>query len=529
MKSSTVKSLIPGFGLAAFLAVILPLQSYLGNLDLFVFTPGRLALELAVLFVALSAVLSLPVLLFRRFPSLAYYSSFLTALLVCVYLESGFLSIGIPEINGGYMPELARFSRGVIDVSVWAVVVFGFLACARILKNCFHWIALAILVLGAASLLDVRKPQPSQTSQTSQTGQNSHFAWQYDVISNVKFSPKRNVLVFVLDSMGAKFPIEVLEGDPALKAKFAGFTAYTNNVAMHDCTKFGLPGLMTGVHFDPKTMTSAEYPMTMFGEESLLKPYLDAGADVAFSPDLLPYGLTTLPIEKKQEVKGKQKYAWSALMLRTREVPYFSLFNLTLFRLMPYPAKGPFLYGRLRKDPMFERAENVFWHEHVMYPLLAQAPAGTNDLFLGVFHSWGAHPPYTFNLDGTRATPSGDSAADMHRQIRNCFTHLTRLFDALREKGIYDSSVIVLCADHGNICERGSEQLPERSIFWVKPANAGSAALATSPIPVSSAEIAPLVRSARTTGAIPGPVPSGKPRLYREQMPGHVFRDIVAE
>ena len=41
--------------LAAFLGVVLPVQTYLANASLFVFTPGRLALELAILFVALTA------------------------------------------------------------------------------------------------------------------------------------------------------------------------------------------------------------------------------------------------------------------------------------------------------------------------------------------------------------------------------------------------------------------------------------------------------------------------------------------
>lgn len=527
-----MKRHIPGLALAAFLAVILPLQSYLGNIGLFVFSPWRLGVELAVLFAVLASVFALVTALVRKRQTVSdCWGALLTAFLVCGYLESGVLSMGLPEINGGYMPELAVAARAWADVAVWAVVVTGLLVGVRFVRGYCHWIALGVLVLGAASLFDARKPDAVRSAEVqseSAASDRAHFEWQLDVLSNVKFSAKRNVLVFVLDSMGARFPFEVVEGDARLRREFAGFTAYTNNVAMHDCTKYGLPGLMTGVYFDPAKVSSAAYPMSMYGERSMLYPYLEAGAEVAFSPDLMPYGLTTLPVERRNELKGRQKGDWSALLLRTREVPYLSLLNLSLFRLLPYPAKGRFVYARIRKDPMFERAENVFWHEHVMFPLLSGAPLGDHGLFLGVFHSWGAHPPLTFNLDGSRAVPSGDYRRDMREQIHNSLTHLVRLFAELKRKGIYDSSLIVLCADHGNDLDRKSYAEAEYSMLWIKSEGADGD-FAASAEPTSNADIAPFVRSV-VDGARPFAPSSGSVRIFRQQAKGtrDGFTDIIA-
>ena len=126
--------------LAAFLCIVLPVQTYLANASLFVFTSGRLALELTILFVAMAAALWLLLAAVGRFLG-GFLQAVFVAALVCVYLESGILSAGLPEINGGFLPELAVRSRMIVDLSVWAVVLVGFLAAARWTRTWLHWVA----------------------------------------------------------------------------------------------------------------------------------------------------------------------------------------------------------------------------------------------------------------------------------------------------------------------------------------------------------------------------------------------------
>lgn len=506
--------------LAAFVCIVLPVQTYLANASLFVFTPGRLALELAILFVAMTAAAWLLLATVGRFLG-GFLRAVFVAVLVCAYLESGILSAGLPEINGGFLPALAVRSRMIVDLSIWAVVLVGFLAAARWIRAWFHWIALAFLVLALASLFDVRREQAPVSAQSTEGGLSSGFEWQRDVIENFRYSPKRNVLVFILDSMPGNMSYDFVSSDPEIAKTFAGFTAFTNNVGMADCTKYGLPGLMTGRYFEPGVSSAADYPMSIFGEESFIVPYVKKGAEVFFVNDLLPYGYANGPITKRLPVKGKQKHGWVALLLRSKEVPYLSIFDTVVFRLSPYCAKAPFLYSKIRHDPMMGRDESVFWYEHVMFPILGRAPLSESATTLGVFHSRGAHPPLLFDPDGRAYLRPRVDPGMIGELVSTPLRHLSKLLEKLRERGLYDSSLIVVVADHGiNLVPFAKGHHPsESAILWVKPEGARGKFAAVSR-PTGYSKVSVLMRKAAGGPLgiqLIGDLLEERDRLYRYQ------------
>ena len=516
--------------IAAFLCIVLPVQTYLANASLFVFTPGRLAFEVMILFVVMAAAVWLLLATVGRFLG-GFLQAVFVAALVCVYLESGILSAGLPELNGGFLPALAVRSRMIVDLSVWAVVLVSFLAAARWMRTWLHWVALAFLVLALASLFDVRREQAPASAQTTEGGLSSGFEWQRDVIENFRYSPKRNVLVFILDSMPGNMSYDFVTSDPELAKAFVGFTAFTNNVGMADCTKYGLPGLMTGRYFEPGVSSLADYPMSIFGEESFIMPYVRNGAEVFFTNDLLPYGYANGQITKRLQVKGRQKHGWSALLLRSRDVPYLSLFDTVIFRLSPYCAKAPFLYSKIRHDPMMGRDESAFWYEHVMFPILGRAPLSESAVTLGVFHSRGSHPPLVFDPDG-KAYPhprvDRDSVCEL---VSTPLRHLSRLLDVLRERGLYDSSLIVVTSDHGTHlvpCAPGHHP-SESAILWVKPEGAKGGFSAVSR-PTGHSRISVLMRRA-ADGPLDirsiGEALEERNRLHRCQLDAGGFEDRI--
>lgn len=531
-KSDVIHSLATAAAVAALLAFVVPLQAFLGNSSLYPFGLMRLVAEFAVLFVALSAVLFLVFEISSRFVRGALHGLVIGAA-VCVYLESGLLSYGLPEINGAYSPELAVVSRGIVDCAVWGLLLVGGLATSRWIRPWAHLIALGLFVLGLASLFDVKRDEVPAAAPDVSGGLSSGFEWQRDVVENFKFSSERNVLVFILDSMPGNVSTEMMKSEPDFAAKFPGFVAYTNNVGMHDCTKRGLPGLMTGRYFDPRTSSKAEYPMSIYGAESFLLPYVAAGAEVYFVPDFLPYGYTNAKIEKRVKVSGKQKHGWAAVLRRSKEVPYLSLFDITVFRVAPYVAKAPFLYAKIRHDPMFGQDESNFWYEHAMYPRLAAAPFTPAKTVLGVFHTRGAHPPLLFDPDGRRLPPDKVWNLDetLRQLVRNPLHNLAKLMDAIREKGVYDKSLIVVVADHGvGIAPAAPGHHPsESAVLWVKPEGARGP-FAFSGTPTGYSKVSVLMKSAATgcpdASAAEAVLREGN-RLFRYQDPNDDYHDIV--
>ena len=505
MTSARKENLLIAGALAGVLAVLLPFQTCLGNLSAYrELNIGRVLLELDVIAIAIFAVAYGLLAVFNRLTR-GILGAVLASVVVCVYLESGPLSFGLPEINGGYLPELFSTCRGIWDTCAWVVVLAAMLACVRWARSAIRWTCVVVCVMSIASLFDVRcdttadVPAQKSCSEASSPADrlSSGFEWQLDVISNFKLSRGRNVLMFILDSMPGNVSTEKILSAPDLAAKFPGFVAFTNNVGMHDCTKRGLPGLMTGEYFDPVSSSPAEYPISIYGSRSFLMPFADAGWEVSFAPDFLPYGFTTAKVEKRAEVKGKQKHGWAAILRRSHEVPYLSLFDATFFRIVPYVAKAPFLYAKIRHDPMFGQDESNFWYEHVMYPMLASAGFTDSPRVLGVFHSRGAHPPLAFDKDGNRLPEIGWGRESLGDLVLNPLHNLGKLMDSLREKGVYDKSFIVVVADHGVcIAPFAPEHHPsESAILWVKPEGA-SAPLSFRETPTGYSRISALMRAA---------------------------------
>lgn len=538
MKKTLKDCAVVAGALAYVAAFVTPLQTFLANGSIYPFSVARVLPELLIAALALfAAAWTLLILLDRLTRGLS--AAFAAAALACVYAESCLLSFGLPEINGGHQAELFSTGRAVWDTCVWAGIVAAALAAGWKFRSAAKWTALALAVLSTASLFDVKKeqassaaaPQTPSGARAAGAAITSGFEWQLDVISNFRFSRERNVLVFVLDSMPGDIAAETLLSTPALAAKFPGFTAFTNNVAMHDCTKRGLPGLMTGEYFDPETSSPAEYPISMYAEKSFLVPYVDAEWETSFAPDFLPYGFTTAQIRERAEVKGKQKHGWAALLRRSNEVPYLSLFDITVFRIAPYAAKAPFLYAKIRHDPMFGQDESNFWYEHVMYPKLAAAGFTDSPKVLGVFHSRGAHPPLAFDRDGRRLPELGWGRDSLGALVSNPLHNLAALMDALREKKIYDRSFIVVMADHGvGIAPHQPGHHPsESAILWIKPEDA-SGPVSMRPTPTGYSRIPSLMRplAERKIGiAEAESILREENRLFRYQDADDRYHDIV--
>lgn len=526
----TTKPFLPSVAVAAVVTVILPLQSFLGNESLYPFGIGRLSVELGVAFAATTAVFAaLFAVVGRRGRGVAQWLAVAAA--ACAYLEAGPLSAGLPEINGAFAPELAVASRGVWDCCAWAVLLAGGLAAARWLPGRAHIAAAALAALALASLFDVKRDGGASPAGNPGGGISSGFEWQLDVVENFRLSRERNVLVFIQDSMPGSVSTDIVKSSPDLAAKFPGFVAFTNNVGMHDCTKRGLPGLMTGRYFDPLSSSKVEYPMSIYGADSFLMPYVESGAEVSFAPDFLPYGYTNAKVEKRAKVTGRQKHGWAALLRRSKEVPYLSLFDVTVFRIAPYLAKAPFLYAKIRHDPMFEQDESNFWYEHAMYPRLAAAGFTSAKTVLGVFHTRGAHPPLVFDRDGRRLGTVGWGSKSLPDLVRNPLYNLARLMDALREKGVYDKSLVVVVADHGvGIAPHTPPHHPsESAILWVKPEGA-SGPLAYCGTPTGYSRIAAFMRSAATASPSAADAEAAlreEDRLFRYQDADDRYHDIV--
>lgn len=449
--------LAAAFAFAFFFFAVLPVQSYLANRSLFRFGLGELEIQVSLRTVMAFAVSSLVLsVLVRRFGRIAVFGVLLVVLLG--YLETGVLSAGLPALNGDLSYYEGNRSRAWIDLLSLTGVAIAGLACYRLIRGSLIWVALALTALSAASLFDTHveaKPDAADSIQAEKVAAK-------DIACAVTYSPDRNVLIFVLDTMSTEVAQEALAGVPGLREKFSGFVGFPNNVGMHQFTLPAMAGMMTGEYLqDPRR--SQDYFHSVFGRTSVIREAIDKVWNVYAMPGSYDVGCCSRPISaviadglppSRQRVHGLQ--AWN-------------LDEITRFRLTPFALK-PIVLDAVRRG----------WDESVdcrSEPLMFAALASngirvdSKRTFL-LSHTNGTHIPIIYDEDGNRLDSPDDTFSGNVRQAKYVLKCLGRLLDRYREWGIYDSSLIVVLADHGGDVWKGESPngLPARAVpfLWVK-------------------------------------------------------------
>ena len=357
-------------------------------------------------------------------------------------------------------------------------------------KELVHWIALGFLVIFLASLLDVRQECGTRFAEEL----NGGVCQQCDIVKSVRLSPVRNVIVVVLDAAHGTVAADVAEKDQEIPRLYKGFVAYRNNISMHDCTARGLPGVVTGKYME-KEQSASEYAETIFGQDSLIMPYVHAGLPVYFVPDLFAVGYTNRRLGDiaKPNDKDRPKLAF---MRPTKSVPFQSLYDVMEFRLTP-TWKKYYVLARI-----FRRAKatgsNVSLEDNA-YPQVASAPL-SEELKTTLFflHTKGMHFMITKDGRGNLLPQGRYDAESVTEYAPYLLKQLGNLFDDFRKKGIYDKSLIIVTADHGNSAFTENPEDPKTlgqysAMLWVKPIGA-QGDFRISNMPTSSSKISKIVK-----------------------------------
>lgn len=484
------KQLLPSaFGVALVLVLLmqvaLPIQTYVANRSSFPFSPLELSGAIAGrLVVAVPAAVLAVFLLARCFGRWVFAPIF--AYSICVYLESGVLSIGQPSLNGDWW-FFRNSTRIVWDSVTWAGVFAGISAAHRFLKNHYGAASLCLLVLVGASMLDVRQEEEADQSKLIVTD----FSSIETVDRSVTYSTNRNVMVFVIDSLEREQAHAVMEDPEAgnrLREQFRGFTEYLDNVGTGEGSLAAVANLFTGKYPEDAALRG-DYYASVFSKDSAVRDYLEEGHAVYVSTPALGYGYTNRRVFEKRRDRTKDVFrqpidgglAWT-------------LETIDRFRWFPFVLKLKYILlseqGLEQKDDL-EREWNL-------YPILREAGLAPANIPVFMFmHSDGVHAPVLYNRHLELMPGKQDSDEGCIEMGVGVLGLLGQLFDTYRERGLYDNSLILVLADHGNY----SADRPDREGFpnhakpflWVKPIGSRHD-FATSLVPTSHARVSTLLK-----------------------------------
>jgi len=271
----------------------------------------------------------------------------------------------------------------------------------------------------------------------------------FAVTKNGEFelSSKNNTIMFVVDTLDASWFEDMLLPNEEYKKSLKDFTYFDDAVAGGAPTVLGIPTLLTGkIDMDASRDTS-EYYKDAYESSSLFADMQKSNCNVKLFTEF--YYLDYCDKNSVDNLKMEQKY-----VISSRRGFMECLYKFVSFYAMPQFLKQNFwLYsGEFNQyitledntSNLYKLDDAQFYQDFKEKGITTQ---NDKDTFV-MYHLNGAHSPYVMD-ENAQAVPSDSIGVDS--QIRGIFKIIKEYMDELKAKGIYDSSTIIITADHGGI------------------------------------------------------------------------------
>jgi hypothetical protein len=277
-------------------------------------------------------------------------------------------------------------------------------------------------------------------------------------------STGQNVVHIVLDNFQSDVFSELV-AEEELQSVFDGFVQFNENAAAAPYTNLAIPSILLGRTFEGSIPDNAFHKEA--AEDGIPSRLHDLGYRVNLS---LMQSLRGARHSKSYRIPNSIGQSPSTLA----RAEALDLLDIVLFRAVPHLARG-WVYNdnnwRIRR--LVDRGEalpKAFAHRDYLRRYASRIKASHSEPSYHFIHVWPPHPPYVTNADGTPAGEALPNTRDNYRnEARATLLAATSIIEALKERKLYDNSLIVLQSDHGGAFE--PDFTPKRmfALLAVKP------------------------------------------------------------
>ena len=255
-----------------------------------------------------------------------------------------------------------------------------------------------------------------------------------------EYAPEDNIVVFVLDTMDEVYYQDYLTRHPEFEAELPGFVHYDNAMTGGARTMMAMPIFFTGIPYD-RQETYSGYIDEIYQKDNLIKRMYDAGYDVRIYSETLFYSNDTAKYVSNFDVVTDPITSESVLMRK--------LYKLSLFKFMPHFLKSRFWMQTSDFNQAMVRDNNYAFDDAKFYAKYSNTHMtvdSSKKKTFTVYHMRGNHRPYDMDENCAYIGKSGRK-----KQMAGVFRIVKEMIDEMKEKGIYDSSTIMITADHGDL------------------------------------------------------------------------------
>lgn len=432
-----LKSVMVSVLLSFSFSVFAPISIYLSNISDFWFSI-RLILPIVVAVGTFSFVCCflLIYMAIRRISKENYDKIVAVMLLLTIsaFLQGNFIVDKNGALDGSQIDWSAINSSAILSCILWTVFAVGafcviffkrarLVVCNSVSTVFVGLILLQIITLG---ILIVTKWDYLDKNEC-----------QVTTMDEFKLSSKKNFIILILDTFDAEYMSSMLNDD--IERMLEDFTFYPDTLSVFGHTDLSLPQLLTGEEYR-NDIPYEIYLKKAFDNSVFLNELIKEKWDVGlYTESEIPQGTvskeTVNCINTTTSISSKRRFIKS-------------FYQLVGYNYMPYHFKKFFwFYPEVFNDMKVINepdARPFVWSNEVFYHDL-DITLQDNSTFK-LYHLKGMHGPY--NTDENLIPVS--EYATREEAIKGNLLLINRFIKELKEKDIFDNSIIIIMADHGD-------------------------------------------------------------------------------
>ena len=427
------------FAFSFMVCIFSPIDVYYANADEFWFSLGQMLSVCLIVFFLVFVLLALFFFIIGRLKFSQGIMAFFLMLFVYFYIQGNYIPRNYGVMNGTEI-EWNRFTgyaaASIITACVCMVV---FLVILRRIKD-----KVVLLVKGVV-LFVILIQVVTITTLIIRNGitpaRGTRVTTTKDILD---FSSDKNIIVVLLDTYDGDDLNYLLENDYQNQADiFENFTYYKDSLGAYPTTKCALPHILTGRWYQN------DVPYTKYVEQS----YIDNEIYSAFRANDYSLGMYTNSGFLSPDITLYENIEIGRYRISNKVSFAKKILKIISFNYMPHQAKRYFVYdtaelSSLKKattdDPVYSEKTLKFKKNYLDKGIKITRQGN----LLKLIHLDGVHTPYNFDENLIKNRSKDYTSYD---EAAGCNELLKELFHDLMDHDIYDSSTIIIMADHGHV------------------------------------------------------------------------------
>lgn len=354
-----------------------------------------------------------------------------------LYMQNTFFNVSLPVLDGSPIKwdEIQQidfywllFSICIVLITVCLIIKLGF---DKVLKYA-SFVLLGVFIMLTSSLVVTIVEKDALKSKNNLITTNEYFN---------TMSSEKNFVIFVADTVSAEWFDMVLCEDQKYADVFEDFTFYTDVMSVYPFTPHSIPTILSGIT-TKNEISLNEYCNKAYNNSPLFTELYERGYDINLYGEYMIWsGYREFDVRNGKSIYDYQIKFDSFL---SNELKY------VWFKFTPYILKSQIdIYEVDFKFGVNTNSDLFSWKNPSFYQMVRENPEiekqqRNNFQFI---HTEGAHFPYVYDENLNRVY-GGTTYADM---IKATITTIKAYIDRLKANGLYDNTVIVIMADHGNV------------------------------------------------------------------------------